>query len=159
MTEEIEETEDQQSMYGVIAEKDGYSKQLTLIDLTFGRLLDEIIVPYESDEAFFIDGVPVKRDNIARIKIIQLKPGFKSKMWQLDSGLTRMNAETKKIYGDQYDTRFEHILRTNSTDITAQVIKAFNQKIKPSLKDYLPKREELIQGAWQIFIESMKQLS
>jgi hypothetical protein len=44
-------------------------------------------------------------------------------------------------------------------DVTSQVIKAFDFKIKPCLKDYLPKREELIAAAFQVFVESVKALS
>jgi len=43
--------------------------------------------------------------------------------------------------------------------VTAQVLKAYNQAVKPSLKDYIPKREELISAATNIFVEAMKALS
>jgi hypothetical protein len=42
---EEEKIEPQEKLYGVIAETDGYGKQLVLLNLPFGRLLDEIIVP------------------------------------------------------------------------------------------------------------------
>ena len=44
-------------------------------------------------------------------------------------------------------------------DVTAQVIKAFTQVVKPSLKDYLPKRQELISAATTVFVEAMKALA
>jgi hypothetical protein len=40
--------------------------------------------------------------------------------------------------------------------VTSQIIKAFDQKIRPGLKEYLPKREELLNGAFEVFIEAMK---
>ena len=58
MTEEVQKKE---SLFGVIAEVKGRNKQLVLLTLTFGRLIDEIVKPYDTDEAFFIDGVPVKK--------------------------------------------------------------------------------------------------
>jgi len=38
-------------------------------------------------------------------------------------------------------------------------IKAFDRTIRPSLKDYLPKREELIRAALAMFVEGMKALN
>lgn len=94
--------------------------------------------------------VPVSKEKIQRIKIVRLGQPFKEKMWDLDRGLNRGDHQHQKIYGDQYETRFEHILRTAAEDVTAQVIKAYNQAVKPSLKDYVPKREELISAATTI---------
>lgn len=144
--------------FAVYAEAEGRDKPLLLLDLTFARLIDDIVVPYESDEAFFIDGVPLTRSHIKRIKILKLSEGFARDLWDFDRTLTRGDHPNRKIYGDQYHTRFEHILRTNSIDVTSQVIKAYNQAIKPRIKDYLPKREELIGTATKIFIEGMKLL-
>jgi hypothetical protein len=42
--------------------------------------------------------------------------------------------------------------------VTAQIIKAYDRAIKPSLKDYLPKRDELIKAAMTVFIEAVKKL-
>ncbi|HBR16987.1 MAG: hypothetical protein A3G39_00330 [Deltaproteobacteria bacterium RIFCSPLOWO2_12_FULL_43_16] len=145
--------------FGVAAEVEGRTGQLVLLNLPFGRLIDEIIVPYDKDEAFFIDGVPVTRKTIRRIKIIELDQAFRQAMWELEVGLKRGEPTRQKIYGDQYVTRFEHILRNNAPDVTAQVLKAYNQAVKPSLKDYIPKREELISAATNIFVEAMKALS
>ena len=42
--------EDQQERkFGVVAEVEGYGKQLVLLDLPFGRLIDEIVVFYNSN--------------------------------------------------------------------------------------------------------------
>jgi len=144
---------------GVVAEVEGRQRQLVLLNLPFGRLIDEIVVPYDNDEAFFIDGVPLTRKSIRRIKIVVLGEEFDSGMFELERGLTRGEAQNKKIYGDQYETRFEHILRTTTEDVTAQVLKAYNQAVKPRIKDYVPKREELIAAATTIFVEAMKALS
>jgi len=154
----MSEENQQERKFGVIAQVEGYGKQLVMLDLPFGRLIDEIVVPYDNDEAFFIDGVPVTKAKTRRIKIVELSDKFRWGMDELERGMTHGDATNKKTYGDQYHTRFEHILRTDTVDVTAQVIKAYNQTIKPSIKNYLPKREELISAATRVFIEGMKLL-
>jgi len=158
MSEEQPEQHEEEKLYGVIAEADGYENQLVLLDLSFARLLDEIVVPYDSDESFFIDGVPVTKVKIKRIKIVEFGNEYRDSMWNLQRGLTRGDNATKKTFGDQYQTRFEHILRIDTVDVTSQVIKAYNEAIKPSIKDYLPNRQELISSATKVFIEGMKLL-
>lgn len=159
MSDEPQQPQKPEDLFGVVAEVEGRSRQLVLLDLTFGRLIDEIVVPYDAGDPFFIDGVPVTKDKIRRIKIIKLGEKFRSGLWELERGLTRGEHQTKKTYGDQYETRFEHIVRTDVDDVTAQVIKAFIQVVKPSLKDYLPKRQELISAATTVFVEAMKALA
>jgi hypothetical protein len=63
------------------------------------------------------------------------------------------------MIGQQYHVRLEACLRETGEDVTSQVISAFDKTIKPSLKDYLPKREELIQAALQFFIKNVSQLA
>jgi hypothetical protein len=149
----------EESLFGVIAEVEERNKQLVHLNLSFGRLIDEIVVPYDTDEPFFIDGVPVTKNKIRRIKIISLTEKFQNGMFELESGLTRGEHQRQKTYGDQYETRFEHLLRTDAEDVTSQIIKAYNKAVKPKLKDYVPKREELISAATTIFIEAMKSLA
>ena len=156
MTEAVQKKE---PLFGVIAEVAGRDRQLVLLNLTFGRLIDEIVKPYDTDEAFFIDGVPVKKNEIRRIKIISLTDKFQHGLWELKCGLTLGDEKRQKIYGDQYETRFEHALRNAAEDVTSQIIKAYNQAVKPSLKDYIPKREELISSAIEIFVAAMKALA
>ena len=56
--------EKKEDLFGIVAEVDGRQKQLVLLNLSFGRLIDEIVVPYEEDQPFFIDGVPVTKNKI-----------------------------------------------------------------------------------------------
>ena len=151
--------EEKPALFGVIAEMHGRSRPMVLLDLPFSRLIDDVIKPFDQDEPFFIDGVPLTRDKIARIKIVRFGEQYKHAVWELERGLNRGENQGQKIYGDQYEVRFEHILRTNTEDVTSQVIKAYNQAVKPSIKDYLPKRDELISAATQIFIQAMKSLA
>ena len=53
----------------------------------------------------------------------------------------------------------EALLREHGEDVTSQVISAYDKTIKHQLKDYLPKREELIKTTLQVFIESVKLLN
>jgi hypothetical protein len=157
----MESSQDEQSepRFGVVAEIDGRPRPVVLLKLPFGRLIDEIIVPYDNDQPFFIDGVPVTRKSIKRIKVVELGGAFQAAMREFENMLNRGKAENQKIWGDQYETRFEHILRIYTQDVTAQVLKAYSQAVKPGLKDYIPKREELISAATTIFVEAMKVLS
>lgn len=148
-----------QDLFGIVAELESHQKQLVLLNLTFGRLIDEIVVPYEENQPFFIDGVPVTKDKIRRIKIIKLDQKFRDSIHQFERGMTRGEHQHQKIYGEQYETRFEHILRVDTDDVTAQIIKAYAQAVKPSIKDYLPKRQELISAATTVFVEAMKTLT
>ena len=43
----------------VLAEKKDYERPLYLHSLSFGRLMDDVVVPYEAGDAFFVDGVSV----------------------------------------------------------------------------------------------------
>lgn len=146
------------SLYAIYAEAEGHDRPLIQLDMTFGRLIDDIVLPYQTEESFFVDGVPLTAAKLRRIKILQLRSTFSEARERFDATFTRANAEYRKVYGEQYATRFEHLLRDHADDATSQVIKAYVQAIKPSLKDYLPKREELISAALKLFIEGVKTL-
>lgn len=113
------------------------------------------MLPYQSDQPFFIDGVSTKIQNLKKIKIIRQNQSFDDLFIELHHFL-RAGSSSKKITAADYPVRLEALFREAGEDVTSQVIKAFNAKIRPSLKDYMPKREELIDGALQIFIEGMK---
>ncbi len=146
------------NLFSVIAESKEYDKPMIIMNLPFGRLMDEIVLPYDTEEPFFIDGVPVTKDKIIRIKIVKLGNRYENAMHQLNTGLTKAGVDVRKTYGEQYNIRFEHILRTETDDVTAQVIKAYNTAIKPSLKEYIPNRGELITTANTLLTEGLKLL-
>ena len=142
----------------VWAESTGCAKPLIMTDLPPARLFDDIVVPYQTNDTFFVDGAPVKREDLKRIKILRAKPNLNFERNRFKKGLTTSAAPTRKIYGDQFHVRYEAILRECSEDVTAQIIKAFDRAIKPSIKDYLPRRGELIQAAMKVFVEAVKGL-
>lgn len=151
--------EEREKLFAVFAEAAEYDKPLILTNLTFARLIDDILVLFERKKPFFIDGAPINREKIRKLKILRQKDDFPHLFYELHRGMRRGDKARQKIFGDQYHTRLEAVLREGCEDVTSQVIKAFDTKIKPSLRDYLPKREELIQAASTFFWEGIKKLS
>ena len=145
--------------FGVYAELEGHSSPLLMFELSFARLLDEIVKPYEEDEPFFLDGAPATRSRIRKLKIVRLKPGFGQTYRLLNTQLHRGAIEVQKVVGAQYNLRVEAILRQYGEDVTAQVIKAYVVKVKPNLKNYLPKRDEVVSLASKFFFETLKSMS
>jgi len=149
----------EEQKFSVYAEAEGFDRPLIVIDLPFPRVIDDIVVPFEGNEPFFIDGAPLTRTKIRRLKILQQKDFFRTEFNRFNHSLKSYDARISKTYGEQYHVRLEALLRWATEDVTTQIIKAFDTAIKPSLRDYLPKRDELIQAATIVFIESIKKLS
>ena len=155
----IPSTDSADDHFIVWAEAPDHDKPLILTDLPPPRLFDDIVVPYQTGETFFIDGASVTAKDLKRIKILRAnQPKLAGELWRFHSELKGGVAQNRKIYGEQFHVRYEAILRENSEDVTAQIIKAFDRAIKPSISDYLPKREALIQAAMKIFLEGVKSL-
>jgi hypothetical protein len=149
----------QTDKFAVFAEVENHAQPLLMLNLSFGKLMDEVVLPYQTDAPFFIDGAPMKRTNLKRLKILRLTNDFEGYFSNLNHQLRAVHAGFSKMVAEQYHLRLEAILRENAEDVTSQVITAFDRTIKPSLKDYLPKREELIQGALQFFLKNVSQLA
>ena len=102
-----------------------------------------------------------KKTDVWKNKIIledKSQDTFENALFKFNETLTKANANFRKIYGEQYHIRFEAVLRYNTEDVTSQIIKAYDTAIKPRIKDYIPKREELISAGIKVFIESIKLL-
>ena len=142
--------------FAIWCEAEGYDRPLLMHNLTFARLIDEIIVPFDGEQPFFVDGAPLTKKKIRTLKILKQGEDFDSELnvlhWEIRAG----GLEKSKLYADQYRIRLEAITRETCEDVTSQVIKAFNTEIRPKLKDYIPKREELIQGALTVFVQALK---
>jgi len=140
-----EQPEKKQDMFAVYAVRRSEPTPLIQTHLPFGRLMDDIVVPFESDEVFFIDGAPVKANDLDRIKIVRQKESFSHTFHDLHHGM-RWGSDLKKqeLYAKQYHVRLEALLRESGEDVTAQVVKAFRMIIKPKLKDYIPNKEALL---------------
>ncbi|MBE0545966.1 MAG: hypothetical protein IH623_31965 [Verrucomicrobia bacterium] len=150
---------EKQDVFGIFAEAEGFDRPLIMLNMSFGRLMDEVVVRYQMDEPFFVDGVPLKRQNLRKLKILRIHEFFASDFHDFNYALRNGNEKLSRIYGDQYHVRLEAMLRERGEDVTSQVVAAFDRTIKPSWKDYLPKREELIRGALQVFANNLTQLA
>jgi len=149
-------SEEKKELFAVFAEAESYEKPLILTDRTFARLIDEVVVPFEEKKPFFVNGAPVKREKILRLKILRQKEYFPRLLGELYRGMRRGDKARQRAFGNQYYVRLEATLREGCEDVTSQVIKAFDTEIRPKLKDYLPKREELIKATYQVFLAAMK---
>lgn len=150
---------DENQKFAVIAESKNYEKPLYLHDLTFAQLIDDVVVPYQTKQPFFIDGVAVKGEDLRKIKIVRQKESFELLFCDLHSDLRAGRSSGYKVPAAEYSIRLEALFREAGEDVTSQVVKAFNERILPRLKEYIPNRQELIQGASQVFIEAMKLLT
>lgn len=154
-----DEQAQQDLLFAVYAVRKSDPQPLIMTQLSFGRLMDEIIIPFQSGDMFFIDGAPVKASDLDRIKILKQNEHLISDINQFHWHLRRADIKIRELYGKQYHIRLEAILRENGEDITAQVINAYHAAIKPKLTNYLPNKEALLNAAVKIFIESYKTLS
>ena len=62
---------DEDMRFAVLAEKEGDPKGLFLHGLTMTKLYEHIVVPYEDGKPFFIDGVPLDRKILRRIRLFE----------------------------------------------------------------------------------------
>lgn len=145
-------------LFAIFAESTDLDRPLFLHDLTFPRLIDDVVLPYDQDRPFFIDGAPVTRAKLRRIKIIRQNELFQSNFHNLHLKLEMSSPAASAQLAAHYHTFIEAIFREGGDDVTAQVLKTFDTTIKPRLKDYLPNRTELIELASRVFVEALKTL-
>jgi hypothetical protein len=143
-------------LFAVISEINDYPKSLILTHLNFAQLMEDVVIPYQNDKPFFVDGVPVTRKKIKKIKIIGQMEFFKNTFSELHHTMRRGELDKQKIYAEQYNVRLEALLRESGEDVTSQIIKAYDLSVKPKLTKYLPNRKELYDAALNLFIEGLK---
>ena len=156
----MSDQQEKEEVFAVYAVRKAEPTPLIQTHFSFRRLMDEIVIPFESTESFFIDGASIKATDLDRIKIIRQKPFFNDTFHALHRGM-RWGGDLKKqeLYAKQYHVRLEALLRESGDDVTAQVVNAFRTAIKPKIKDYLPKNEALLDAALKVFTETIKVLS
>jgi hypothetical protein len=128
------------------------------LDLPFARLFDDVIVPYQSDEPFFIDGVPCEKRRLKKIKVLEQHEGAHSLYEDFHSRIRLSGKEIQRLYAEQYYVRLEALLRESTNDVTSQIIKAYKQAIEPNIGEYLEKRKSLIELAYKAFSDGIKLL-
>jgi hypothetical protein len=155
-----EQQEKKEDLFAVYAVRKDEPTPLIQTHLPFGRLMEDIVMPFESIDMFFIDGAPVKATDLDRIKIIRQKEFFTRNFNDIHRGM-HYGGDLKKqeLYAKQYHIRLEALLRESGEDLTAQAVKAYRTVIKPKLKDYIPNKEALLGAAVKVFAESIKLLS
>ncbi|MGH9345184.1 MAG: hypothetical protein ACRD19_15675, partial [Terriglobia bacterium] len=84
------------------------------------------------------------RYRLDRLKILLQGTGFQTEFTELNLHLRMGDTKRRELYAKQYHAFFEAILRNRCEDVTSQVIKAYKTAIKPSIKDFLPKRDALL---------------
>jgi hypothetical protein len=145
--------------FAISAEKRGYGKSLILMDLTFSELIDTVVKPYEEDEPFFIDGVPLVRDEVDKLKIIEQGNDFAGAYGEIRGGLDRRDMKIRDTTAKHYDVLMADVMRGCGRDVTSLVIRAYATEVKPRIADYLPERKALTQSAFGLFNEWLKSLN
>ncbi|MFB3788534.1 MAG: hypothetical protein ACE15F_19420 [bacterium] len=144
--------------FAIYAEAKEYWRPLIMTHLPFARLIDDIVFPFEKNEPFLIDGAPLQRDRITKIKILRLLSDFPESWDRFHQALFGGGSEQKRIYGEQYHLRVEAILRRHCEDVTAQLLKTFHRVIRPRWDEYEHIRDDLIHTAAIDFVQSLKRL-
>ena len=145
--------------FAVYCEVDGHLEPLLMFDLTFARLIDDVVVPLENQKPFFVDGVPVtKGPALRRLKILRQSEEFQHEFGALHWELRAAHQDKREFVAANYHRLLEGLVRESCEDVTSQVVKAFDTAIRPSLKDYIPRRQDLIDLAAKMFGEGLKAL-
>src|SRR5438270_7276551 len=116
--------------FGVYAEAEGHSEPLIMTEVSFGRLMDDIVVPYQTDKPFFVEGAPVTKKDLRKLKILRLDTDFHEAFNQMHRILHHSSTNFQKLYGEQYHIRIESLLRQHGEDVTSQIINAYDKTIK-----------------------------
>ena len=145
------EMSDDNLRFAVLAEKDGDSGALVLHSLTMEKLYEHIVVPYEEDRPFFIDGVPVERKNLRRIKIIRQDDEFALEFDRLHNGIKNPKGATWHVPIAEYPGRLVALFRERNLDVTSDVIEAYRGRKKLKIPT-----EKLIEAASQIAVAAIR---
>lgn len=149
--------ESDEPKYAIFCEATGHDRPLVMHDLSFPQVIDEVVVPLEGGKPFFVDGAPLTKVIVTRLKVLEQKDLFRRAFtdlhWQMRS---HSDVKLRQVLGEQYHVRLEAVLRETGRDVTAQVMRAFDSSVKPKLRDYLPNRQEVLSAALAVFKEGMK---
>jgi hypothetical protein len=129
---------------------------LLQMNLSWGRLMEDIVIPFDSGEMFFVDGAATKATELDRLKILLNGHGLDRAFAHINWNMRTGNTNTREMYAKQYPVFIEAILREHCDDVTSQVVSAYKTAIKPKLKDPLPDKKTLFEGGVKIFVEGMK---
>jgi len=148
----------QEQKFALIAESKDYDKPLYLSNLPFPRLMDDIVVPYQSEKNFFIDGVSVSAKNLKRIKILLQNDQFEDNFRRLHRNVQLPKSSGMRVPAEDYEIRLQALFRNAGDEVTSHIITAYQEKIRDKIKDYIPNKNKLIDAAFQFFVQSIRTL-
>lgn len=146
-------------LFAVHAVRKADGQPLLVTGLTFGRLMEEVVMPFEAGDTFILDGAAVAPTQLNRIKVVRQDAGFEEAWHKLHHSLRWGDLKQQDLYARQYHVRIEALLREAGHDVTPQILNAYTMVIKPRLRDYLPSREALLKSAVEFYVATMRALS
>jgi hypothetical protein len=129
---------------------------LLQMNLSWGRLMEDVVIPFDSGEMFFVDGAAIKATDLDRLKILLNGKGFDTAFALLNRHMRMGDLKTKEMYAKQYPVFIEAMLRQHCNDVTSQVVSAYKTAIKPRLKDHMPDKNAIFDAGVKILVEGMK---
>ena len=146
------------SQFNVFAIRKDNPQPLIQIDLTWQRLMEDVVVPYDKGDLFFLDGAPVKATDLHRIKILSQGPNFGPVFRDFHGKMRNADLKIRELHAKHYHVYLEAMLREKCSDITSQVINVFRTAAKAKLSDRLPDRKQVWDATFQLLLESGKAL-
>jgi len=145
--------------FSVFAVRKDNPQPLILTDLTWQRLMEDVVTPFDAGELFFVDGAPIKATDVDRMKILLQGQNFAPVFRDIHVKMRVADIKIRELYAKNYHVYLEGVLREKCTDITSQVINVFRTSAKPKLSDRLPDRKQLWDAAFLLLVEGGKALS
>lgn len=125
------EQEDKPKLFAVFIQLHQDKETYLDYNCTFEQIVENVIVPYNTKEPFFVDGINTDATKIKRIKILVQKPDFTHKITDLHHTISgakfsRQRAHIERLKALQTkDQQILSIVETLADDITPQVMSAY----------------------------------
>ena len=138
-------------LFAVLAEKKDDQQPLYLHGLSVTKLYDHVVVPYEENRPFFIDGVPVERATLRRIKIIKQDRQFSLDLDRLHNRIKNPRGSDLYTPIADYPGRLRALFQQQSVDVTSDIINAYREKKKLKVPT-----DKLVEAASQIAVAAIR---
>jgi hypothetical protein len=153
---ELEKTSGEDSTarrYAVLLEKMG-AEHMTVCahDLSFDRLMEDLVIPYEERKPFRVDGTHFQnRDEVARVKIVAQTQQFDDALSLLNRGIAYPNGHSRHVPLSDYPGRLAAIFRSQARDITSDILNVYAEKKKLKLPS-----KETIKAVADVVVQGLK---
>jgi hypothetical protein len=117
-------------LYAVLGEAKEYDKPLFSHSMSLKALMVDIVGPYESGDAFRLDGVPVTKDTLTRLKVVKQGSGLTFSIDKCGRYLHR--GKQSKLSRDAYWDRIDMHFR-QCPDVTNLLVQAYVDRFKPEV--------------------------